>query len=206
MNKFQPAQKLGQLGCMLATLCVWAAFARAQAPAPATPAEAVASRPCSANPVLIYTAKKKNAKQPKHPLPPEPAPACVEIKGDPLGIQEFLQNSVREQSWRMGENHASEDMWSFVRYFNPDELDTYADTKVLIEPVKFTSGKAAATVRTTDIGSGYTRVQISVHFQGAGKSTDSTWAQPATVWPLSSKGVLEKELVGALETRYKALD
>ena len=131
---------------------------------------------------------------------------CIEVKGDPLGIQEFLQNLARERSWRIGENHASEDMWSFVRYLNPDELETYADTNVTIEPIKFTAGKAAATVRTTDIAGGFVRVQVSLHIQGEGKSTDPTWKQPATVWPLSSKGVFEKELITALQTGYKPLD
>jgi len=50
------------------------------------------------------------------------------------------------------------------------------------------------------------RVQISVHFQGEGKSTDPAWKQPSTVWPLNSKGIFEKELVTALQARYKPLD
>jgi hypothetical protein len=181
------------------------AFMCAQQTAPPAEAVSAATRPCSANPVLTYVPGKK-AKKLKHPPAPEPVPTCVEVKGDPFGIQEFLQNLAREQSWRTAENHASEDMWSFVRYFNPDELNTYADTKVLIEPVKFSSGKAATTIRTTDLGANYVRVQISVHMQGEGKSTDPTWTQPATVWPLHSKGVFEKELVTALQTTYKPLD
>lgn len=206
MNKRRLARGNRNVILLSAALCASSIFTRAQEPAPPPAPATTAGRPCSANPVLTYSPKKKNARKPKHPQPPEPAPTCLEVKGDPLGIQEFLQNLAREQSWRVGENHASEDMWSFVRYFNPDELDTYADTKVLIEPVKFTSGKAAATVRTTDIGGEFVRVQISVHFQGEGKSTDPTWAQPATVWPLTSKGVFEQELLTAIETRYKPLD
>jgi hypothetical protein len=27
--------------------------------------------------------------------------------------------------------------------------------------------------------------------------------QPATVWPLNSKGVMEQELLGALQTRFQ---
>ena len=173
----------------------------------ATPVEAggPTSRPCSANPVLAYVPGKK-AKKLKNPPAPEPPPACIEVKGDPLGIEEFLQSYARERAWKIGENRTSEDMWSFVRYFNADELETYADTKVLIEPVKFSSGKAATTIRTTEIGGDFVRVQISVHFQGEGKSTDPTWKQPAVVWPLGSKGVFEQELVGALQRQYKPLD
>jgi len=163
------------------------------------------TRPCSANPVLTYVPGKK-VKKLKHPPAPEPVPTCIEIKGDPFGIQEFLQNLAREQAWRIAENHASEDMWSFVRYFNPEELNTYADTKVLIEPVKFANGKAVTTIRTTDLGANFVRVQISVHMHGEGKSMDPAWTQPATVWPLNSKGAFEKELVTALQTRYKPLD
>lgn len=202
----QPAVRTKAQSCLLfLAISVCPMSVRSQEPTPPASSEIAATRPCSANPVLAYSPGKK-AKKLKHPLPPEPPPICIEVKGDPLGIQEFLQNLAREQLWRMGESHASEDMWSFVRYFNPEELDTYAETKVLLEPVSFTSGKASTTVRTTDLGGDFVRVQISVHLQGEGKSTDPTWKQPSTTWPLNSKGVLEKELVTALQIRYKPLD
>jgi len=197
---------MARLCFLLAAACFPAHLCEAQGQTPAAATGETATRACSANPVLAYAPSKKNAKKLKHPPPPEPAPTCIEVKGEPLSIQEFLQNLAREQSWKIGENQASEDMWSFVRYFNPDELDTFADTQVTIEPVKFTGGKAAATVRTTDIGGGYVRVQISVRIQGEGKSTDPSWKQPMTVWPLNSKGVFEKELVSALQSRYKPLE
>jgi hypothetical protein len=163
------------------------------------------SRACSTNPVLVPGPKSKSSKKLKHPLPPEPPPVCIEIKGEAIEIQEFLQSMAREQQWRMGEGRASEDTWSFVRYFSADELEKYADTKVLIEPVEFSSGKAALTVRTTELGDGYARVQISSHFQGEGKSSDKAWAQPGNLWPLNSRGVLEQELIGYLSTRYRHL-
>lgn len=164
------------------------------------------TRACSANPVLAPADSKKNAHKPKHPLPPEPLPTCLEVKGEGIEIQEFLQTTAREQTWRIGENRSSEDTWSFVRYLDPEELEKYADTKVLIEPVKFTSGKSAVTVRTTDLTDGYSRVQISVHFLGEGKSMDKTWGQPTSQWTLNSKGVQEQELVSALQTRYKPVE
>ena len=194
------------LDLLILAVCFLSPLASAQTQAPLSTAGNAATRPCSANPVLTYVPSKKSAKKLKHPPAPEPAPTCIEVRGDPLGIQEFLQNAVREQSWRIGENQASEDMWSFVRYFNPDELDTYADTKVTIEPVKFTGGKAATAIRTTDLGSEFVRVQITVHIQGDGKSTDPSWKQPTTVWPLTSKGVFEQELVTAIQTHYRPLD
>ncbi|HYW66800.1 MAG TPA: hypothetical protein VFB10_08855 [Candidatus Dormibacteraeota bacterium] len=138
-------------------------------------------------------------------MPVAPAPACIEVKGEGMEIQEFLQSTAREQGWRIGENRVSDDTWSFVRYLDPDELEKYADTKVLIEPIQFTSGKAAVTLRTTEIGEGYVRVQIMVQVQGEGKSGDKVLGQPGSVWTLKSKGALEKELVATLQTRYKPL-
>jgi len=120
-------------------------------------------------------------------------------------MQEFLQNTAREQAWRIGENRLSDDTWSYVRYLDPGELEKYADTKVLIEPIQFTGGKAAVTLRTTELGEGYVRVQIMVQFQGEGKTSDKVLGQPGSVWTLNSKGVLEQEIVTALQTRYKPL-
>jgi hypothetical protein len=183
-----------------------ATLAAQQQTAPATPISVtVASRPCSANPVLATGEKKKGSHNPKHPLPAQPAPTCIEMKGEGLEIQEFLQDTAREQAWRIGENRVSDDTWSCVRYFGPDELEKYADTKVLLEPVQFTGGKAAVTLRTTDIGEGYARVQIMVQLQGEGKTADKVLGQPGSLWTLNSKGVLEQELVTALQTRYKPL-
>lgn len=125
------------------------------------------------------------------------------MQGEGIEVQEFLQSTVREQQWRVGENHASEDTWSFMRYLGLDDLERYADTKVLTEPVKFTGGKVAVVVRTTDLPDGYVRVQITTHFQGDGKSTDQIVAQPANIWPLHSKGVLEQELLSALQTKFR---
>ena len=122
-----------------------------------------------------------------------------------MEIQEFLQNMVREQAWRIGENRVSDDTWSFVRNLDRDELEKYTNTKVLIEPIRFFGGKAAVTLRTAEIAKGYVRVQIIVHFQGDGKSTDKVLGQPVSVWTLKSRGVLEQELLTALQTRYKPL-
>jgi len=178
---------------------------RAQAQtAPATPTGGTAAtRACSTNPVLTPSDKKKGSHAPKHPLPPEPAPACIEVKGEGIEIQELLQKTAREQAWRIGDNRVSDDTWSYVRYLDPEELEKYADTKVLIEAIQFSGGKAAVTVRTTEINEDYVRVQISVQFQGEGKSTDKVLGQPGSSWTLKSKGVLEQELVTVVQKRYK---
>jgi hypothetical protein len=153
----------------------------------------------------VLTSTSKKAAKSKHPLPAEPAPVCREVAGEAIGLQEFLQAQGRKQGWRMGENRASEDSWSYVRYFGADELDKYADTASLASAVKFSGGKAAVIVRTTDIDGGFVRVQITAHFQGEGRSTDNVLGQPATQWPLASNGMLENELVTAIEKNYRPL-
>lgn len=174
-----------------------------QNPPAQTPTAEGNFRPCTVNPVLGNTSKAKPQKKSKHPIAPEPLPACLELKGEAIEVQEFLQSVVREFQWRVGESRASEDTWSFLRYLDAEELEKYADTKVLVEPVQFTGGKVAVLIRTQDAGDGYVRVQVSTHFQGNGKSTDKFSGQPTTVWSLKSKGLLEQELIGALQTRFK---
>jgi hypothetical protein len=169
-------------------------------------APAAVTRGCSANPVLGSSGENKQAHKMKHPLPPQSPPACVEVKGEAMEIQETLQAAVRDLKWRVFENHASEDSWTFVRSLNVEELRKYADTKVLLEPVEFEYGKAALLVRTTDIGQGFVRVQISAQIQGEGKSADAVVKQPVTSWPLRSKGTLEQELIAQLQSRYKHLE
>lgn len=191
--------------CLAMVMCVAAKHARPQAAEQPAPKAAVPSgvvRTCSANPGL--TSKDKRAAKSKHPLPAEPAPVCREVAGDAVELQEFLQGQGRTQGWHTGENHASEDSWTYVRYFDADELDKYADTAALAGAVKFSAGKAAVIVRTTDIGGGFVRGQITARFQGEGKSTDAL-GQPATQWPLASSGLLENELIEAIEKNYHPL-
>jgi hypothetical protein len=192
------------MGMLLAGVPFCLTGARGQGAQTATPAAASGTyRACSVNPILASNAKKKPVRKTKHPLPPEPLPTCLEVRGEGIEVQEFLQSTTRQEQWRVGENHASEDTWSFVRYLSDEDLERYADTKVLTEPVIFSGGKAAVLVRTMDLPDGYVRVQISTRFQGDGKSTDKVVGQPATVWPLNSKGVMEQELLGALQTSFQ---
>ena len=200
---------LTRTGTSLAALlvCANALYAQTHSTTALQSNVSASARDCSENPVLANTNnKKKLTHKPKSPSVSEPAPTCTEAKGQSIEIQEFLQNVAREQAWHIGGNRASEDTWSYVRYLNAEELEKFADTKVLIEPVEFTNGKAAVVVRTTDLGDGYARVQISAHFQGEGRSTDKVSPQPATLWPLNSKGVLEQDLVKALQSAYKPLE
>jgi hypothetical protein len=201
-----------QLRVRVPSFCLAAGFllvagqrTAAQEPSAAA-APAAASRACTSNPMLAPGGKHKHASKTKHPLPPEPLPACLEVKGEALEVQETLQAIARDLQWRIHDNHATDDTWTFVRYLSPEELEKYAETKVLIEPVVFEHGKAAVVVRTVDLGAGYVRVQISAHFEGEGKSTDATIKQPATSWPLNSKGGLEKDMIQALQARYQHVE
>jgi hypothetical protein len=84
------------------------------------------SRACTVNPVLESNFKAKPQKKLKHPVAPEPLPACLELQGDAIEVQEFLQSVVREFQRRVGESHAGEDIWSFMRYLNDEDLEKSA--------------------------------------------------------------------------------
>ena len=62
-------------------------------------------------------------------------------------MQEFLQSVVREFQRRAGENHASEDTWSFVRYLNDCEGYVRVQTSTHFQgygkPIGEFSGQAA---------------------------------------------------------------
>ena len=75
-------------------------------------------------------------------------------------------------------------------------------TKCSWSPWNSPGGKVAVLIRTQEIAEGFVRVQVSTHFQGNGKPTDKVSGQPATLWPPNSKGLLEQELIGALQTRF----
>jgi hypothetical protein len=68
--------------------------------------------------------------------------------------------------------------------------------------VEFTGRKVAVRLLTQELNEGYVRVQISPHFQGNGKPSYKFSGQPATMWPLNSKDILEQELIGALQIRF----
>jgi hypothetical protein len=70
----------------------------------------------------------------KHPVAPEPLPACVELKGEPIEVQEFLPSLVHEIPWRVGESQASESTWSFMRYLNDEDLEKYQKPRCSLSP------------------------------------------------------------------------
>src|SRR6516164_7585425 len=83
-------------------LAAYASGAQTQTPpSVSTPVDSANSRPCSANPVLTPSNKGKQASKYKHRLPPEPAPVELAAKSGGIEVQEFLQNTAREQQWRV---------------------------------------------------------------------------------------------------------
>ena len=120
---------------------------------------------------LEGNSKSKAQKKSKHLLATEPLPACLELKGEPIEVQEFLQSVVREFQWGVGENHASEDTWSFVRYLNDCE--------------------------------GYVACRSAHTYKATGKRAESFPASRQPGGALNSKGILEQERIGALQTCFK---
>jgi hypothetical protein len=159
------------------------------------------TRPCSLNSGLPRDSKAANGSpQSKSPEAPARPPACLEVKGDPIELQEFLQALIRDQKWRIDQAQGSAESWSFVRYLDPGELSRFAQTEILGKHIVWTEGKAAVRVTTTEAGDGFTRVEIAAKFLGKGNS-NGRFARPMDFWPLVSRGSLEGSMVAALENR-----
>lgn len=130
--------------------------------------------------------------------------ACLEAKGAPLDIQEFFQSHVRAQGWRFGEEKIVADGWIFTRYLDKDELLQFAKEGRFAGHVNWTEGKALVLVTTRELDDGFTRAEITARLQGFGQNVDR-FAPPKDTWDLDSSGLLEKNLIAALEAHFKSL-
>jgi hypothetical protein len=162
------------------------------------------TRPCSSSSSLPPDSKgAKESSKTKFAGTPVPPPACLEVKGNPIEVQEFLQALIRDQKWRIGQEQTSANSWSFVRNLEPEELVRFAHTEILGGSIVWTEGKAAVQVATAGATDGFTRVQIAAKVLGKG-NTKERFARPTDFWPLVSKGTLESGMIAALEDHFKA--
>jgi hypothetical protein len=159
------------------------------------------TRPCTSNPSLPPDSKAAT-ESPKNKFAEAPVrpPACLEVKGGPIELQEFLQALVRDQKWRIAQEQASAENWSFVRNLDPEELPRFAHTEILAGRIVWTEGKSGVRVTTSETTDGFTRVQIAAKFLGKGNSKER-FARPTDFWPLVSRGTLESSMIAALESR-----
>ena len=152
------------------------------------------------------TVAKKSAKHKKKDLPrPQlhPGLSCLELRWPPLAVQERLQEFVRAQNWRVGDEDVSESTWTFSRELSPEELLEFASPDPALEPVHWKSGKALVLIVTTDLGEGLTRVTVSGQFEGFGR-TDDKFAMQRASWKLNSNGNLESLLINVLQRKSRA--
>jgi hypothetical protein len=203
-NHFSRANRslLGGL-IFLLVACIPEVSLLAQAPAanPAAGDASATSHPCSmAQSSPAHKKKSKNKLREEKQV----VSACLEAKASPLDIQEFFQNYLRVQGWRFGEERIVADGWMFARYLDKDELLQFAKEGILAGRVKWTEGKALVQVTTREIDGGFTRVEVSARMQGNGQNVDR-FAPPKDTWDLDSSGVLEKNLIDALDVHFKSL-
>lgn len=167
--------------------------------------EAVVVRPCNITPVQKPRKEKDQAKRKgSHEPTVSSTDACLEVQTTAIDIQEFFQNYVREQKWKIADEHAAENAWTFYRYLEKDELLDAAKGDSSVTRVVWTGGKAFFQIRTTDLDRGFARVSISATFQGYGENPDQ-FAPPREFWRMNSNGKLEAQLLSALETHFKTL-
>jgi hypothetical protein len=159
------------------------------------------TRPCSSNPGLPPDSKAaKESPKNKSAGTPSTPPACLEVKGAPVELQEFLQAFIRDQKWRISQEQASVESLSFVRYLEPEELARFAHTEILGGRIAWTEGKVGVQMTIAEAADGFTRIQVAAKFQGKGSSNQHL-ARPTNLWPLASRGTLEGSMIAALESR-----
>jgi hypothetical protein len=167
--------------------------------------EAVVVRPCNITPVQKPRKEKDQSKRKdSHDPTVSSTDACLEAQATAIDIQEFFQNYVREQKWKIADEHAAENAWTFYRYLEKDELLDAAKGDSSTTRVVWTGGKAFFQIRTTDLDGGFARVSISATFRGYGENSDQ-FAPPREFWRMNSNGKLEAQLLSALETHFKTL-
>jgi hypothetical protein len=183
-------------------LLIFSRPAPAQTPSNQT-TQAAVTRPCAATPASAKPAKSSKPSGKGKAVDVAEVPAvCLEVQGESLDIQEFLQKMVRELKWKTGEGQATEDAWTFVRYLERADLERFAKTDAVGGQVAWTEGKAVVQVRTVEARDAFTRVEISAGFQGYGRSADR-FAPPKDTWTLLSTGALENDMMNALKTRFQ---
>jgi hypothetical protein len=164
----------------------------------------LAARPCKST--AVGSKRPKGANKNRSQKPGEEngnvTNACVEVHSTALEVQEYLQARGREDKWNLIEEHVGEDAWTFTRKLEKDELLQFTKRDANNDGVKWTSGVAFVQLRTTELASGFVRVQVSARFQGYGQSPDR-FAPPKESWPLSSNAGLENHLISVLEAHFK---
>jgi len=172
--------------------------------APGGPSGDSLARPCknAATGLKSSRATRKAGKQKLDDANAETWRSCLEIHSTVLEIQEFLQAYGREEKWNLIEEQVGEDMWTFTRKLERDELLQFTKRDANSDGVNWTSGVVFVQLKTAELAAGFVRVQVSARFRGYGQNPDR-FAPPKESWPLSSSGGLENHLITVLEAHFK---
>jgi hypothetical protein len=163
----------------------------------------VVARPCAAGwDSSGPEAKKKRPKNAKEE-PQNKTAACIELALPQLEIQEYLQSYVRSQQWKIGEEHLTQDSWTFSRELSKDELLSATSKNTNAARVDWTGGVALVHISTVQVADGFARTVIRASFRGYGQNADQ-FAQQREYWELESNNNLETSISSALKAHFKA--
>jgi len=166
------------------------------------PGTRVVARPCAAGwDRTGPEAKKKRPKNAKEDALKKTA-GCVELAFPPLEVQEYLQSYVRNQQWKIGEEHLTEESWSFSRELSKDELLRFTKKNANLTRVNWSGGEALVQISTVQVAEGFARTVIHASFRGYGQNADQ-FAQQREYWELESNNNLESSIRSALEAHFK---
>jgi hypothetical protein len=172
------------------------------APNQSTPPSA-AARPCEEGWDSVGAHAKKRRPKKAKGIPQNKTAACIELTVPQLEIQEYLQSYVRSQEWKIGEEHLTEDSWTFSRELSKDELLGATSKDTSTAKVKWTGGVAFVHIGTVQVTDGFARTVIRASFRGYGQNADQ-FAQQREYRELESNGNLESSISSALQAHFKA--
>src|SRR5580704_4624090 len=103
------------------------------------------------------TGKSKNRPRTAEKKASETAGACIELKASALDVQEYLQVYVRDQKWRLTDEHVSEDSWTFSRALTPDELSRDTKTYSGTQKIEWEKGTVVVHIDSSPMDDGWSR-------------------------------------------------
>lgn len=128
--------------------------------------------------------------------------ACIELMSSALDVQEYLQAYVRDQKWKLIDEHVTEDSWTFSRELSPDELNRNTKAYTGTHKMEWTKGTVLVNVDSAPMDDGWTRTTITATFRGYGEDQDQ-FATQREYWELKSNNALEQSLAAKVLAHMK---
>ena len=126
---------------------------------------------------------------------------CIDIKGDLIEVKEFVASALQEKGWSPLPPHLP-DRLSLSKRVEPEELRHIAVTQIAGGNIHWTEGRVDLTLAFESRGKGNTEVRLFLNILGRG-NTSLPIMRPSDLWPLTSTGRLEHDVLAGMEAGWE---